>query len=182
MVTYDESMSIHFDGDDVRAVHYPNGHTDGDSVIFFTSISGAGFGLMAWMGWLALVAIKPLLAAVSSAQGERSEWQLMFAQPVPRITYALAKFIAYLSIFALVLLLLFVPAAIASARVQTIVLLYLQTWLLAATFLALGLAIGPALGGLVIAVQGHASLAYALRLSPTVTGSLTLAAVLRRHE
>ncbi|MEO6051451.1 MAG: MBL fold metallo-hydrolase, partial [Pyrinomonadaceae bacterium] len=36
MVTYDESISIHFDGDDIRAVHYPNGHTDGDSVIFFT--------------------------------------------------------------------------------------------------------------------------------------------------
>ena len=25
----------HFDGDDIKAVHYPNGHTDGDSVIFF---------------------------------------------------------------------------------------------------------------------------------------------------
>ena len=35
MVTYDESISIHFDGDDIKAVHYPNGHTDGDSVIFF---------------------------------------------------------------------------------------------------------------------------------------------------
>ena len=34
-VTYDESISIHFDGDDIKAVHYPNGHTDGDSVIFF---------------------------------------------------------------------------------------------------------------------------------------------------
>ena len=34
-VTYDESVSIHFDGDDIKAVHYPNGHTDGDSVIFF---------------------------------------------------------------------------------------------------------------------------------------------------
>ena len=34
-VTYDESISIHFDGDDITAVHYPNGHTDGDSVIYF---------------------------------------------------------------------------------------------------------------------------------------------------
>jgi glyoxylase-like metal-dependent hydrolase (beta-lactamase superfamily II) len=33
VVTYDESMSIHFDGDEVRAVHYPNGHTDGDTVV-----------------------------------------------------------------------------------------------------------------------------------------------------
>lgn len=91
---------------------------------------------------LYLVSLFAVLAGVSSAQGERTEWQLMFAQPVPRITYALAKFIAYLSIFALVLLLLFVPAAIASARVQTIAVLYLQTLLLAATFLALGLTIG----------------------------------------
>ena len=35
MVTYDESLSIHFDDDDIRAVHYPNGHTDGDTVVFF---------------------------------------------------------------------------------------------------------------------------------------------------
>lgn len=35
LVTYTESLSIHFDGDEVRAVHYPNGHTDGDTVVFF---------------------------------------------------------------------------------------------------------------------------------------------------
>jgi cyclase len=44
MVTYDESMSIHFDGDEVRAVHYPNGHTDGDSVIFFTKANVVHMG------------------------------------------------------------------------------------------------------------------------------------------
>jgi len=36
MITYSESMSIHFNGEEVRAVYYPNGHTDGDTVIFFT--------------------------------------------------------------------------------------------------------------------------------------------------
>ncbi len=35
VITYDESLTIHFDGDDIKAVHYPHGHTDGDSVIFF---------------------------------------------------------------------------------------------------------------------------------------------------
>ncbi|MEO6050784.1 MAG: MBL fold metallo-hydrolase [Pyrinomonadaceae bacterium] len=44
MVTYDESISIHFDGDDIRAVHYPNGHTDGDSVIFFTKANVVHMG------------------------------------------------------------------------------------------------------------------------------------------
>ncbi len=35
MLTYADSITIHFDGEDIRAEHYPNGHTDGDSVIFF---------------------------------------------------------------------------------------------------------------------------------------------------
>src|SRR5215470_9733358 len=83
---------------------------------------------------LYLVSLFALLAGVSSAQGERSEWQLMFAQPVPRASYPIAKFIAYLSIFGTVLLFLFVPCAIASGNVQTIGLLYFKTLLLAATF------------------------------------------------
>ncbi|MDI1240753.1 MAG: MBL fold metallo-hydrolase [bacterium] len=35
IVTYTESMTIHLNGEDIRLVHYPNGHTDGDTVIFF---------------------------------------------------------------------------------------------------------------------------------------------------
>lgn len=35
VVTYSESMSIHINGEEVRLVHYPNGHTDGDTVVFF---------------------------------------------------------------------------------------------------------------------------------------------------
>lgn len=44
VVTYDQSISIHFDGDEVRAVHYPSGHTDGDSVIFFTKANVVHLG------------------------------------------------------------------------------------------------------------------------------------------
>ena len=44
MITYDETMSVHFDGDDIRAVHYPNGHTDGDSIIFFTKANVVHLG------------------------------------------------------------------------------------------------------------------------------------------
>lgn len=36
VITYTESMSIFMNGEEVRAVHYPNGHTDGDTVVFFT--------------------------------------------------------------------------------------------------------------------------------------------------
>lgn len=44
MITYTESMSIHFGGEEVKAVHYPNGHTDGDTVIFFTKSNVVHFG------------------------------------------------------------------------------------------------------------------------------------------
>ena len=36
MITFGEAVSIHFNGEEIRAVHFPHGHTDGDSVIFFT--------------------------------------------------------------------------------------------------------------------------------------------------
>ena len=29
-------MSVHFNGEEIKVIHYPHGHTDGDSVIFFT--------------------------------------------------------------------------------------------------------------------------------------------------
>ncbi len=37
MITYNEGLSIHFNGEEVRAVYYPSGHTDGDTVLFFTA-------------------------------------------------------------------------------------------------------------------------------------------------
>ena len=36
IITYGQGVSIHFNGEEIRAVHFPNGHTDGDTVIFFT--------------------------------------------------------------------------------------------------------------------------------------------------
>ena len=36
MITYGKSISIHMNGETVKAVHFPNGHTDGYTVIFFT--------------------------------------------------------------------------------------------------------------------------------------------------
>src|SRR5215204_2870210 len=37
VITFDHSLSVHFNGEDIRAIHFPHGHTDGDSVIFFSS-------------------------------------------------------------------------------------------------------------------------------------------------
>ncbi len=36
VITFDESLSVFFNGEEIKAIHYPNGHTDGDGVIFFT--------------------------------------------------------------------------------------------------------------------------------------------------
>ncbi len=36
VVTFDTSATIHVNGEDIRAVHTPHGHTDGDAVIYFT--------------------------------------------------------------------------------------------------------------------------------------------------
>lgn len=36
VLTFDDSVTIHLNGEEVRAVHMPHGHTDGDSVIWFT--------------------------------------------------------------------------------------------------------------------------------------------------
>jgi glyoxylase-like metal-dependent hydrolase (beta-lactamase superfamily II) len=36
IITFDESLSIHFNDEEIRAFHLPNGHTDGDIVILFT--------------------------------------------------------------------------------------------------------------------------------------------------
>ena len=35
VVTFENSLSIHFNGEEIRMVHYPHGHTDTDSVVFF---------------------------------------------------------------------------------------------------------------------------------------------------
>ena len=37
VITFDQSLSVHFNGEEIRAIHFPHGHTDGDSVIFFSS-------------------------------------------------------------------------------------------------------------------------------------------------
>ena len=37
VITFDHALTVHFNGEEIRAIHFPNGHTDGDSVIFFTT-------------------------------------------------------------------------------------------------------------------------------------------------
>jgi cyclase len=37
VITFNQSLSVHFNGEEIRAIHFPQGHTDGDSVVFFTT-------------------------------------------------------------------------------------------------------------------------------------------------
>ena len=91
---------------------------------------------------LYFVSLFALLAGVNSAQAEREEWQLLFTQPLPRPVFVVGKFFALAAIFAGVLLLLFLPTLIAGADFNVMARLYFETLLLAAAFLACGLAAG----------------------------------------
>jgi cyclase len=36
IITFNDTATIHVNGEDIKAVHFPHGHTDSDAVIFFT--------------------------------------------------------------------------------------------------------------------------------------------------
>lgn len=44
IVTYETVATLHINGEDVKLVHYPNGHTDGDSVVFFKNANVVHLG------------------------------------------------------------------------------------------------------------------------------------------
>src|SRR6266700_3031707 len=35
IITFDHDVTVHLNGEDIRALHFPSGHTDGDAIIFF---------------------------------------------------------------------------------------------------------------------------------------------------
>ncbi len=37
VITFGQSLSVHFNDEEIRVIHFPQGHTDGDSVIFFSN-------------------------------------------------------------------------------------------------------------------------------------------------
>ncbi len=44
LITFDQSLTIHFNGEAIKFIHYPNGHTDGDGVVYFTNSNVAHLG------------------------------------------------------------------------------------------------------------------------------------------
>src|ERR1700734_300150 len=43
-ITFRDSLTIHFDGDDIEMEHYANGHTDSDSVVYFSKANVVAVG------------------------------------------------------------------------------------------------------------------------------------------
>ncbi len=88
------------------------------------------------------VSLFALLAGVGSAQAEREEWQLLFTQPLPRPASVVGKYCALILMFGGVLFLVFVPGLFAGSSMHALTRLYFETFLLAAIFVACGLAAG----------------------------------------
>lgn len=65
IITYSESMTIHVNGENIRLVHYPNGHTDGDSIVFFEKANVVHFGDTFFAGYFPFID----LASNGSVQG-----------------------------------------------------------------------------------------------------------------
>jgi cyclase len=44
IITFDDSLSVHFNGEEIKLMHVPPAHTDNDSVIYFTGANVIHFG------------------------------------------------------------------------------------------------------------------------------------------
>ncbi len=50
IITYTETLSIHINGEEVSLRHAPNGHTDGDSIVYFKNANVVHFGDQFFVG------------------------------------------------------------------------------------------------------------------------------------
>jgi glyoxylase-like metal-dependent hydrolase (beta-lactamase superfamily II) len=44
IITFQKDVTVHLNGEDIRALHFPSGHTDGDSIIFFSKANVVHMG------------------------------------------------------------------------------------------------------------------------------------------
>ncbi len=50
IITFDHSLSIHFNGEDIELIHFVHGHTDGDCIVFFPSANVVHMGDLYFAG------------------------------------------------------------------------------------------------------------------------------------
>jgi len=44
IITFDHDVTVHLNGEDIRALHFPAGHTDGDAIVFFPNANVVHMG------------------------------------------------------------------------------------------------------------------------------------------
>ena len=44
IITFDHDVTVHLNGEDIRALHFPGGHTDGDAIVFFPKANVVNMG------------------------------------------------------------------------------------------------------------------------------------------
>ena len=55
VITFSSSLSIHFNGEEIKAIHFASGHTDGDAVIHFTGSNVVHMGDLFFSGMFPFV-------------------------------------------------------------------------------------------------------------------------------
>jgi len=58
VITFDQSASVHFNGEEIKLLHHGPGHTDGDSVIYFTGANVVHMGDQFFNGGFPFVDLK----------------------------------------------------------------------------------------------------------------------------
>jgi len=72
VITFSDTVSLHLNGDDVRAIHVPGAHTDGDAIIHFRKANVIHAGDTFFNGWYPFIdadsggSIAGLLAAIDT--------------------------------------------------------------------------------------------------------------------
>jgi glyoxylase-like metal-dependent hydrolase (beta-lactamase superfamily II) len=76
ILTFDDRVTLHLNGEDIRVIHVPPGHTDGDSVIYFTQSNVVHMGDDLFSGRFPFIdlrsggSVKGLIAGVDKVLSE----------------------------------------------------------------------------------------------------------------
>ncbi len=55
MITFDHALSVHLNGEEIKALYYADGHTDGDIVVYFMKSNVIQMGDLFFSGYLPYV-------------------------------------------------------------------------------------------------------------------------------
>jgi len=58
VITFDDALSVHFNGEEIKVLHYPHSHTDGDSVVYFTGSNVVHMGDLLFNGMFPFVDVE----------------------------------------------------------------------------------------------------------------------------